>query len=31
MGHPALSTHLAASLILDDFDMTVLNRLDVDR
>jgi len=30
MGHPALSTHLAASLILDDFDMTVLNRLDVD-
>jgi protocatechuate 4,5-dioxygenase beta chain len=30
MGHPELSTHLAASLILDDFDMTVLNRLDVD-
>jgi len=29
-GHPELSTHLAASLILDDFDMTVLNKLDVD-
>lgn len=29
-GHPELSTHVAASLILDDFDMTVLNKLDVD-
>ena len=29
-GHPELSTHLAASLILDDFDMTVLNVLEVD-
>ena len=29
-GHSELSTHLAASLILDDFDMTVLNKLDVD-
>ncbi len=29
-GHPELATHLAASLILDDFDMTVLNRLEVD-
>ncbi|MBN9606319.1 MAG: hypothetical protein J0G30_06885 [Actinomycetales bacterium] len=29
-GHPQLATHLAASLILDDFDMTVLNLLEVD-
>ena len=29
-GAPELATHLAASLILDDFDMTVLNVLDVD-
>lgn len=29
-GHPELATHLAASLIQDDFDLTVLNRLDVD-
>lgn len=29
-GHSKLATHLAASLILDDFDMTVLNVLDVD-
>jgi protocatechuate 4,5-dioxygenase beta chain len=29
-GHSELGTHLAASLILDDFDMTVLNKLDVD-
>ena len=29
-GHAELGTHLAASLILDDFDMTVLNKLDVD-
>jgi protocatechuate 4,5-dioxygenase beta chain len=29
-GAPALATHLAASLILDDFDMTVLNVLEVD-
>lgn len=29
-GHPALATHLAASLITDDFDMTVLNVLEVD-
>lgn len=29
-GAPDLATHLAASLILDDFDMTVLNVLDVD-
>jgi len=29
-GAPKLGTHLAASLILDDFDMTVLNVLEVD-
>ena len=29
-GHPQLSTHIAASLITDDFDMTVLNVLEVD-
>lgn len=29
-GAPELSTHLAASLIMDNFDMTVLNVLEVD-
>lgn len=29
-GAPELATRLAASLILDDFDMTVLNVLEVD-
>lgn len=29
-GHVGLSTHVAASLITDDFDLTVLNLLDVD-
>lgn len=29
-GAPELSTHIAASLILQDFDMTILNVLDVD-
>jgi len=29
-GHTGLSAHLAASLITDDFDLTVLNLLDVD-
>lgn len=29
-GHPELATHLVSSLILDDFDMTVLNVLEVD-
>ena len=29
-GHPELATHIAASLITDDFDMTVLNLLEVD-
>ena len=29
-GHPDLSAHIAESLILDEFDMTLLNSLDVD-
>jgi protocatechuate 4,5-dioxygenase beta chain len=29
-GAPELATHIAASLILDDFDMTILNVLEVD-
>lgn len=29
-GHPELAWHLAQSLILDEFDMTILNKLDVD-
>ncbi|MEY2954713.1 MAG: hypothetical protein RL530_314 [Actinomycetota bacterium] len=29
-GHAELSTHIAASLITDDFDMTILNVLEVD-
>jgi protocatechuate 4,5-dioxygenase, beta chain len=29
-GHPALAWHLAESLILDEFDMTILNKLGVD-
>jgi protocatechuate 4,5-dioxygenase, beta chain len=29
-GHPELAWHLAESLILDEFDMTILNKLDVD-
>jgi protocatechuate 4,5-dioxygenase beta chain len=30
MGHPDLACHLAQSLILDEFDMTVINQMDVD-
>jgi len=30
IGHPDLAWHLAQSLILDDFDMTIINELDVD-
>ena len=30
MGHPELAAHLAQSLILDEFDMTIVNRMDVD-
>ena len=29
-GHPELAAHIAESLILDEFDMTLLNSLDVD-
>jgi protocatechuate 4,5-dioxygenase, beta chain len=29
-GHPELAAHLAQSLILDEFDLTLLNELDVD-
>jgi protocatechuate 4,5-dioxygenase beta chain len=29
-GHPELAWHIAQSTILDEFDMTILNRLDVD-
>ncbi|MBN9144835.1 MULTISPECIES: class III extradiol dioxygenase subunit beta [unclassified Novosphingobium] len=29
-GHPDLAWHIAQSLILDDFDMTIFNKLDVD-
>jgi protocatechuate 4,5-dioxygenase beta chain len=30
VGHPELAAHLAQSLILDEFDLTLLNELDVD-
>ncbi|WP_338446373.1 class III extradiol dioxygenase subunit beta [Pelagerythrobacter marensis] len=30
VGHPDLAWHIAQSLILDEFDMTILNRLEVD-
>ena len=29
-GHPRLAAHLAELLILDEFDMTIVNRMDVD-
>ena len=29
-GHPELSAHIAQSLILDEFDMTLMNQLEVD-
>jgi protocatechuate 4,5-dioxygenase, beta chain len=29
-GHPELAWHLAESLILDEFDLTIMNKLDVD-
>ena len=29
-GHPELSAHIAQSLILDEFDITVINEMDVD-
>ena len=30
IGHPDLAWHIAQSLILDDFDMTIMNQMDVD-
>jgi protocatechuate 4,5-dioxygenase beta chain len=30
MGHPELAWHIAQSAILDEFDMTIVNRMDVD-
>ncbi len=30
LGHPELAWHIAQSLILDEFDMTIMNRMDVD-
>ena len=30
LGHPELAWHIAQSTILDEFDMTIINRLDVD-
>jgi protocatechuate 4,5-dioxygenase beta chain len=29
-GHPDMAWHIAQSLILDEFDMTIINRMDVD-
>ena len=29
-GHPDLATHIAQSVILDEFDLTIVNKLDVD-
>jgi protocatechuate 4,5-dioxygenase beta chain len=29
-GHPALATHIAQSVIQQDFDLTIINRMDVD-
>jgi protocatechuate 4,5-dioxygenase beta chain len=30
IGHPALAAHIAQSVIQDDFDLTIVNRMDVD-
>jgi protocatechuate 4,5-dioxygenase, beta chain len=30
MGHPSLASHIAQSVIQDDFDLTIVNRIDVD-
>jgi protocatechuate 4,5-dioxygenase, beta chain len=30
MGHPALAAHIAQSVIQDDFDLTIVNKMDVD-
>lgn len=29
-GHPALASHIAQSVVQDDFDLTIVNRMDVD-
>jgi protocatechuate 4,5-dioxygenase beta chain len=29
-GHPALAAHIAQSVILDEFDLTIVNKMDVD-
>jgi protocatechuate 4,5-dioxygenase beta chain len=29
-GHPELAAHIAQSVIQDDFDLTIVNRMDVD-
>jgi protocatechuate 4,5-dioxygenase beta chain len=29
-GHPVLAAHIAQSVILDEFDLTIVNRMDVD-
>jgi protocatechuate 4,5-dioxygenase beta chain len=30
IGHPALASHIAQSVIQDDFDLTIVNKMDVD-
>ncbi len=30
IGHPTMASHIAQSLILDEFDMTIINEMDVD-
>jgi len=30
MGHPALASHIAQSVILDEFDLTIVNKMEVD-
>jgi protocatechuate 4,5-dioxygenase, beta chain len=30
LGHPALASHIAQSVIQDDFDLTIVNKMDVD-
>ena len=30
VGHPALAAHIAQSVIQDDFDLTIVNKMDVD-
>ena len=30
IGHPELASHIAQSVIQDDFDLTIVNKMDVD-